>query len=893
MNSMTRIITRLLVISLLAFAAACSDTSDKVIYDGDIPTAPAADTSSSDPEPEPEPGNIVEVADDAGSFTTLLAAAQKAGLVDALSDDGASLTVFAPSDEAFAALGVSIDDLSEDDLADILLYHVVDGAVSVDDAGALAPSAVATLSGEKVALTKPGDGNLYVNFSKVVSYDIEASNGVIHVIDKVLLPPDMTLAASTITEIVVASENFTALEAAVTKASLAETLADEGAVFTVFAPTDAAFEALSIPVDVLSDDGVANVLLYHVISHDASAGDDAISSVDALVAMNGDSLDIEMANGDTATISISEMGLKINDANVVTYDIVAANGVIHVIDTVLQPSAAERVSMPILDAGVVSAPFQISAFDAAIGYGGCPSDPAGCPSIGWDVAFDSDRGDVLEVTHSADSVHAGLVFDLPATDLSAYAEDGIITFDIKLVNSNTSGNFDMKVDCIYPCSTGERAIDLEVGKWVTMTFNVADLVASSANYTGAPLTPFSLSTVNTGLVVIPAYADSANVVYRIDNVRWYIPPTPILENEILDAGVVSAPFQISAFDAAIGYGGCPSDPAGCPSIGWDVAFDSDRGDVLEVTHSADSVHAGLVFDLPATDLSAYAEDGIITFDIKLVNSNTSGNFDMKVDCIYPCSTGERAIDLEVGKWVTMTFNVADLVASSANYTGAPLTPFSLSTVNTGLVVIPAYADSANVVYRIDNVRWYIPPTPILENEILDAGVVSAPFQISAFDAAIGYGGCPSDPAGCPSIGWDVAFDSDRGDVLEVTHSADSVHAGLVFDLPATDLSAYAEDGIITFDIKLVNSNTSGNFDMKVDCIYPCSTGERAIDLEVGKWVTMTFNVADLVASSANYTGAPLTPFSLSTVNTGLVVIPAYADSANVVYHIDNVRWYIP
>ena len=512
---MTRIISRALVASLLVFIAACSNSGDGVLYSGDLPSAPEA----SPPAPEPSPGNIVEVATAAGSFPTLLAAVEAAGLADALSDEAASLTVFAPTEEAFAALPAgTLDALLADPeaLASILTYHVLGSEVSVSAALEATPAKVATLNGGDVAVTSRPDEYLYINTSKVVDYDIEASNGVIHVVDKVLLPPDMSLAASSITDIVVAGDNFTALEAAVTKAGLAETLADEAATFTVFAPTDAAFEALSIPIDALSAEGVADILRYHVVATE-------ISSVDAIVATGGTSADVTMVNGEVATVSVNEMGLMINDANVVAYDIVAANGVIHVIDAVLQPSAAERVSIPILDAGVVSAPFQISAFDSAIGYGSCPSDPDGCPSIGWDVAFDSDRGNVLEVTHSDSSIHAGLVFDLPATDLSAYAEDGIITFDIKLVNSNTSGNFDAKVDCIYPCSTGERAIDLEVGKWVTMTFNVADLVASSANYNNDPLTPFNLLTVNTGLVVIPAYADSANVVYHIDNIRWYIP----------------------------------------------------------------------------------------------------------------------------------------------------------------------------------------------------------------------------------------------------------------------------------------------------------------------------------------------------------------------------------
>ncbi len=180
MNSMTRIISRALVGSLLVFIAACSNSGDGVLYNGDLPSAPEAST----PAPEPSPGNIVEVATAAGSFPTLLAAVEAAGLVDALSDDGASLTVFAPTEEAFAALPAgTLDALLADPeaLANVLTYHVLGSDVSVSAALEITPSKVATLHGSDVALTSRPDEYLYINTSKVVDYDIEASNGVIHV----------------------------------------------------------------------------------------------------------------------------------------------------------------------------------------------------------------------------------------------------------------------------------------------------------------------------------------------------------------------------------------------------------------------------------------------------------------------------------------------------------------------------------------------------------------------------------------------------------------------------------------------------------------------------------------------------------------------------------------
>ena len=199
----------MLAVSLLAFAAACSDR-DSVLYEDELPTA-APDTPVVE---EPEgPGSIVEVATEAGTFATLLAAVDAAGLAGALSDESASLTVFAPTEEAFAALPEgTLDALlaDPDALANILTYHVLGSAVTVSAAAELAGTTVETLNGGEVALTARG-ADLYVNEAKVVAYDIEASNGVIHVIDTVLLPVDLTPSALTIAEIAVADENFETL----------------------------------------------------------------------------------------------------------------------------------------------------------------------------------------------------------------------------------------------------------------------------------------------------------------------------------------------------------------------------------------------------------------------------------------------------------------------------------------------------------------------------------------------------------------------------------------------------------------------------------------------------------------------------------------------------------
>lgn len=140
------------------------------------------------PAPAPKVMNIVNVASEAGGFSTLLAAATAAGLVDTLTGPG-PLTVFAPTDEAFAALGTTVDDLlkpeNKDKLVAILTYHVVPGKVLAAD---LSSGKVATVEGSTLAV-KVKKGTVTLNKTvKVVKTDIDATNGVIHVIDGVLMP---------------------------------------------------------------------------------------------------------------------------------------------------------------------------------------------------------------------------------------------------------------------------------------------------------------------------------------------------------------------------------------------------------------------------------------------------------------------------------------------------------------------------------------------------------------------------------------------------------------------------------------------------------------------------------------------------------------------------------
>ena len=267
-----------------------------------------------------EKASIVTTATNAGKFTTLVAAVKAAGLVEALEGKG-PFTVFAPSDEAFAKLPegtVAALLENKEKLSSILLYHVVEGKVMAKDAMKL--TSAMTLFGQDLAI-EAGEG-VKVGGAKVVATDIECTNGVIHVIDTVMLPKD-------IVGIAAASENFSTLVAAVKAAGLVETLQGDGP-FTVFAPTNAAFAKLPAVTlaDLLKPENKAKlqaILTYHVVAGKVLAKD--------VVGLKS----AKTVQGTTVDISVKGDVVMLDNAKVTATDIVGLNGVVHVIDTVLMP----------------------------------------------------------------------------------------------------------------------------------------------------------------------------------------------------------------------------------------------------------------------------------------------------------------------------------------------------------------------------------------------------------------------------------------------------------------------------------------------------------------------------------------------------------------------------
>ncbi|MEM7312238.1 MAG: fasciclin domain-containing protein [Planctomycetota bacterium] len=275
--------------------------------------------------------DIVDTAVGAGSFNTLVAAVKAAGLVETLKGDG-PFTVFAPTDEAFAKLPAgTIDSLLKPEnkgkLTSILTYHVVPGKVLAKDVVKL--SSAKTVEGSSVQIAADSSG-VRVDDAKVVTTDIECSNGVIHVIDSVILPGQKAPAAKDLVDTAVGAGSFNTLVAAVKAAGLVDTLKGKGPL-TVFAPTDAAFAKLPAgTVDTLlkpeNKQKLIDILTYHVVPGNVSARD-AVSKGMA-----------KTVQGGNVAIGIKEGRLTVNKANVVNTDIKCTNGTIHVIDEVILPS---------------------------------------------------------------------------------------------------------------------------------------------------------------------------------------------------------------------------------------------------------------------------------------------------------------------------------------------------------------------------------------------------------------------------------------------------------------------------------------------------------------------------------------------------------------------------
>ena len=291
-------------------------------------------------------GNLAEVAQKNG-FTALLAAVNKAGISSVLTPSNANLTVFAPTDAAFGTLatqlgfanaGAMVTALSASDLSKILTYHVVPGAKTAADlkAGGATQSTAYSFGGSATTLALNTSSGVVITdavlaTANVTTADVRADNGVIHVLDKVLVPPGV------LNVVQMAQANpatFSSLVGAVVSTGLAPTLSGAGP-FTVFAPTNTAFAAAHTG---LTNAQLTSVLLYHVLSGQVLSTGIAFGTPVATL----DTTTLAGATVAAQTLTINS-NLTITDTtaaagSILATDVRASNGVIHVIGKVLIPN---------------------------------------------------------------------------------------------------------------------------------------------------------------------------------------------------------------------------------------------------------------------------------------------------------------------------------------------------------------------------------------------------------------------------------------------------------------------------------------------------------------------------------------------------------------------------
>jgi uncharacterized surface protein with fasciclin (FAS1) repeats len=301
-----------------ALLTSCKKDNDAIVTP--LPTTPS-----------PAQPTVVGIAQSNANFSILVAAVQKAGLVDVLNNPAAKFTVFAPTNAAFQALNITEASIAaittqggKDTLAAILTYHVLGAEVRA--ANVPVSEGVATVNTKKIFVARNANG-VSVNGARVTTADLLASNGVVHVINKVLIPPTQSIA-----EIVIAGANFSLLERAVITAGLATTLSGPGK-FTVFAPVNAGFPAAydtEAEINAAPAATMLGIVGSHAFSTNISAADLTAGVTPATV-----NAATTLTIGLTGTPNVKITNSSATPSGITSTDIIATNGIIHVIDKVL------------------------------------------------------------------------------------------------------------------------------------------------------------------------------------------------------------------------------------------------------------------------------------------------------------------------------------------------------------------------------------------------------------------------------------------------------------------------------------------------------------------------------------------------------------------------------
>merc|ERR1712195_356423 len=308
-------------------------TADVIASNGVIHIIDSVLLPAGVPLPAMPTKNIVELASGISDLSTLVTALKAGELTTALSAKG-PFTVFAPTNKAFLALPNGtlahlLDPKNIKTLQSVLEYHVIANA-AVRSFDLKSTQLVKTLESQDVNITKR-DGSIFVNNAEVITANADTTNGVVHIIDQVLIPPS-------IVGVAVTQPDLSTLVTALKAGGLVDTLSGAGP-FTVFAPTNEAFAklppiVLQMLLEPKNTATLAKVLTYHVVAGAVLSKDLTNNEI------------IKTVEGENVTAHVTAAGVKINDTTVKTADVIASNGVIHIIDSVLLPAGVPLPAVP-------------------------------------------------------------------------------------------------------------------------------------------------------------------------------------------------------------------------------------------------------------------------------------------------------------------------------------------------------------------------------------------------------------------------------------------------------------------------------------------------------------------------------------------------------------------
>ncbi|MEM6729946.1 MAG: fasciclin domain-containing protein [Myxococcota bacterium] len=558
------------------------------------------DDDDEDPTPTPTSNTTVvdlAVNDTEGRFTILAQALTDAGLVDTLTSAG-PFTVFAPTDDAFMALP-GFDTLTADQISDVLTYHVISGSqimASMITDGAT-PATVETSN-----LTLNLDGNTVVidGLTQVTQADLTADNGVVHVIDSVLLPPSIDFPGSVLAAAVY-YPRLSTLQSAVEAAPAAVgTALDTVTDITLFAPTDSAFGKIpTADLNSLLNDAAAltSTLQYHVLPANPAGG--TFEAADILAAANANGLSeatVSTLEGPRVRASTAN-GVQVNDSNVIFTDVTTSNGTIHLIDTVLSvPGTIAEIAAATEDLSILVEALGDNTLVATLGgdNGGngftvfAPTNAA-FEALGFSAMSDlSGLGEIL-LNHVIDG------------EVDANAAVGVATGNMPMVETRTN----LADDMIELSATNTPALFID-GRVQVVTTNI---VASNGivHVVDAVVLP-AFDTITGTLAALPRFSTLVGAVttQRLDESDG---TSPLLSTVLAgDDWTVFAPTD----EAFASFGTLPTDQALSDVLLYHVA--PDVLDAEAIVTAAGMSGTTVATALTGESVSASVSGGTVTLD---------------------------------------------------------------------------------------------------------------------------------------------------------------------------------------------------------------------------------------------------------------------------------------